>query len=108
MKDLHTALIELKRHAESGTVHTPSVGICYNLFYDSLGNPVRFPDGTSRHLADLCEKWPKYSGARAYPVPGLANPSPFGEYAGHTNKWVGEYGALRMELLDYLIERTKP
>ena len=69
--------------------------------------------------------WPKYSGCNAYPVPSPdldpAEYEPedhreaaYAAYAAYTylkaEAWdrTKHYGALRYELLDFLIERTKP
>lgn len=51
--------------------------------------------------------WPKFSGDRAYPVPseciGESGCSIYNRV--HDNMYIGEYGKLRMELIDYLIEQ---
>lgn len=51
-------------------------------------------------LQSLFEEWPKYSGQPAFPIPGGA-----GAYFGSC-RWEGEYGALREELLQFMIEQT--
>ena len=63
----------------------------------------------------LAAEWPEYSGFPSYPI----RPTPYsmtysgareGFWAARRNKilWVGEYGAARQSLLDFLIERTAP
>lgn len=51
-------------------------------------------------LQSLFKEWPKYYGSRAFPIPGGA-----GDYFG-LRRWEGEYGELREELLQFLIEQT--
>lgn len=75
--------------------------------YDSSG----LPD----YVEELAAEWPAYSGFPTYPI----RPAPYisafvdvreGFWAGRRTKtlWVGEYGAARQSLLDFLIERTAP
>ena len=63
----------------------------------------------------LAAEWPEYSGFPSYPI----RPTPYsmtysgareGFWTARRTKtlWVGEYGAARQNLLDFLIERTKP
>lgn len=75
-------------------------GLCRNLashsMYDSL-------------LISIFSKWEKYSGDESYPVPdSLENinrdtDSHMCKYGTTTNMYEGEYGKLRLELLDFLI-----
>ena len=76
------------------------LGICYHCdTFESLGPRL------------LCKEvyrgWPHYSGNPIYPVPSPAVSSGLDEeelfYKGG-NMWVGDYGKLRLNLLDYLIE----
>lgn len=82
---------------ESLTKHIPSekMGICGNLCR-LCGEEVCFHDELCRHWR--C--WPKWSGSDMYPVPGDMLAYDF------KPKWTGEYGALRRELLDFLIARV--
>lgn len=67
-------------------------------------------------ITELSKKWPKFSGIPSHPVPvpdSLLNnyrksgiPS-VEIYDTVLNKWVGEYGELRRELLDFLIEELE-
>ncbi len=54
-------------------------------------------------LEDAFSKWPGFSGRKDYPV---THPSmnPIAAYATEENLWVGEYGARRIDLLNFLIE----
>lgn len=47
--------------------------------------------------------WEHYSGVLEYPVPGVDGLSPEGAYHSDTPMWSGEYGALRLNLVDHLI-----
>ena len=71
--------------------------------------------GLANYVEELAAEWPEYSGFPPYPT----RPSPYitsyedvrdDFWAARRNKtlWVGEYGAARQRLLDFLIERTKP
>ena len=82
-------------------------GLCYNVH----SAWVRF--GFSRHIDTssiikaIAPSWPKYSGNIDYPV---GSPNECSALYHHTraitgteNMWVGEYGKLRMEFLDFCI-----
>ena len=71
--------------------------------------------GLPSYPIKLAAEWPEYSGFPSYPI----RPTPYsmtysgareGFWAARRTKtlWVGEYGAARQSLLDFLIERTKP
>ena len=53
--------------------------------------------------------WPKFSGSIRYPVPSPNGRPPSEEYywAQGGTMWEGEYGKLRLELLDFLIEELE-
>jgi len=62
-----------------------------------------------RVIESLSPEWPKFSGVVGHPVPStndeLTPKGMFGHATDYGELWVGEYGALRMELLDFLIEQ---
>jgi hypothetical protein len=71
--------------------------------------------GLPNYVDELAAEWPEYSGFPSYPI----RPAPYittysdvrdGFWIARRNKtlWVGEYGAARQSLLDFLIERTAP
>ena len=71
--------------------------------------------GLEAYVEELAAEWPEYSGFPSYPV----RPAPYittysgareGFWAARRTGalWVGEYGAARQNLLDFLIERTAP
>ena len=88
--------------------------------------------GLEDYVEELAAEWPEYSGFPSYPIklaaewpayPGFPSypirPTPYSmTYSGAREGfwaarrtgalWVGEYGAARQSLLDFLIERTKP
>lgn len=71
-------------------------GICNSV-------PVYF-DRNGLLLPSLFKAWPKFSGMLSFPVPHPTEPVSAGAaYYSAENKWEGEYGALRMELLDFCI-----
>lgn len=70
-------------------------GICNNV-----------PVYLDRLLFSLFKAWPKFSGTLSFPVPHPAEPfsaAAARAYYFAKDKWEGEYGALRMELLDFCI-----
>ena len=85
-------LLEALLALRGGELHYPSSGICPNLeFLIEIDDEI---------LRELMSGWPKHSGDMYYPVPGGRD-----AYYESMNKWEGEYGALRRELLDYMIEQ---
>ena len=88
--------------------------------------------GLEAYVEELAAEWPEYSGFPSYPIklaaerPGYSGfpsfpirPAPYiTTYSGAREGflaarrtgalWLGEYGAARQNLLDFLIERTKP
>ena len=81
-------------------------GICHAINYNSMGTPLRKPSGSLTAIADLMTQWPKWSGERTFPVPHPEGKCPRRAFY-NLPIWEGPYGALRRELLDYLIERLK-
>lgn len=104
---LHRELTRLRRDVELG-VQPKSGGICYNTFYDSEGNRTITLAGAVWELGDLCLKWPKAVDSEGFPVPCPGYTDPAEGYHATEDKWAGEYGALRIELLDWLIQETAP
>ena len=71
--------------------------------------------GLPDYVEELAAEWPAYSGFPSYPI----RPAPYITTCGDVREgfwaasrtgalWLGEYGAARQNLLDFLIERTKP
>ena len=91
----------------------PTMGICGNLDYklaSELG--AKMTDyfileedlgiSTYQWVGETSQLWPKWSGHYVMPVP---TPSLEGWVL--THKWEGEYGELRRELLQFLIEELE-
>lgn len=105
--DLHEALKVVKLKVETGTVESYHA-ICAAVDKLELDTFVPAAD----QLKPLFKRWPKYSGFEIYPVPSPDSARTSFEmfyYAQDKDAlWEGEYGALRMELLDFLIQETQP
>ena len=52
-------------------------------------------------------KWPKFSGDVQFPINDPYNEVSAHKAYGYLPKWTGEYGALRFELLDHVIDCLK-
>lgn len=89
-KEHLSAVLEALIRVKGGEITDAFFGICYNA--DNL------IDNNDEHdayevVVHYSPKWPKSTGNPDEPIP----------YKG-LNKWTGEYGQLRYELLDFLIE----
>ena len=104
---LHRELARLRHDVALG-IQIKYYGICYNTLYDSEGTIKIKLASASRDLRDLCRKWPKAVNFDRYPVPCPGYTNPAEGYRATEDKWAGEYGLLRMELLDWLIQETAP
>ena len=104
---LHRELTRLRHDVALG-IQPECNGICWNTFYDGAGNRAIKLAGAIWDLRDLCRKWSKATNFDEYPVPCPGYTDPRMGYYATEDKWVGEYGALRMELLDWLIQETAP
>ena len=91
--------------------------ICFMLqdLHYQQSNTVYNSSGMPEYVEELTAEWPAYSGFAPYPI----RPAPhisayvdvrddFWEARRNKTLWVGEYGAARQSLLDFLIERTAP
>lgn len=82
----------------------PEYGICSNARETAHRDPEVWYRWDIRLMMDITEKWPKYSGDSLYPIPGgLPSYKDAREYGLMWDKGT-VYGALRWELLDWLIE----
>lgn len=121
---VHTALLRLRNLGPQLAL----CGICANLecylqdIFEEKGLDLDADVLARQLMLYTARKWPKHSGCNTYPIPhpdwGRAESTEF-EYtdAAHTaytclkdDAWdrTKPYGALRYELLNFLIERTKP
>ena len=88
--------------------------------------------GLPDYVEELVAEWPAYSGFRSYPIKLVAECPAYSGFPSYPIRpaphisafvdvrkdfwvarrtgdlWVGEYGAARQDLLDFLIERTAP
>ena len=104
---LHRELTRLRHDVTLG-IQLNYNGICFNTIYDGAGSFTLELASASRDLRDLCRKWPKAVNFDHYPVPCPGYTNPAEGYHATEDKWVGEYGLLRIELLDWLIQETAP
>mgnify|MGYP006899689631 CR=1 FL=1 len=87
-------------------------GICENVqMYNIVrGKNLRTVVIHSR-LKELFIGWPKFSGMRSYPVPigdpNVTDISAAAYFMEAENMYIGDYGKLRIELIDYLIEQLE-
>lgn len=75
-------------------------GICREFYRHCRGD-----DHYGEDLRRLFKLWPKFSGYSGYPVPGGF--TAFWRAAGTKYMWSGEYGNLRKELLNFMIEQLE-
>ena len=60
------------------------------------------------NVRSLFTTWPESSGNPIYPVPSYdSDDDPTGAYDEACNKWIGEYGAARMRLLNHCIREVE-
>ena len=107
---LHHLLLEL----QDSTKYDSICFMLQDLHHQQFNISYSWPD-LSGYVEELAAEWPAYSGFPSYPI----RPAPYisafvdvreGFWAARQAKtlWVGEYGAARQNLLDFLIERTAP
>lgn len=100
MQTLHELLLRVK----AGERHI-SFGIC-----SAVNNLLPQLDkyAYSDCLDALFTQWPENSGVFRYPVPGPDGYNPRLAFLLSKDVWIGEYGAARLRLLDFLIAKTTP
>ena len=109
-ENLHQLLLQMRDSVKYDS-------ICFMLqdLYHQQFNTSYNWSGLPDYVEELAAEWPEYSGFPSYPI----RPTPYisayadvrdGFWASRQAKtlWVGEYGAARQSLLDFLIERTAP
>lgn len=84
-----------------------TMGICHNIDLAGymFGYSTTELEMVNNVFKDLAEQWPKYSGYESYPVPST-NPDigPGRCFYETRNLWIGPYGDLRRELLEFCID----
>ena len=94
-------VVKILKNIVKGERYDSSVGLCANIYDQSLH--ARIPVHGSE-LSDYFEAWPKYSGVIKFPVPSpLGSPPEFQYWQSH-NMYGGEYGLLRLELAQFIVE----
>lgn len=116
---LLTALIKLRSEVDDfkkagaipdifATTTSPRFGICFNVGVIVKGlTEIRTLDDIVEErclMHIIFKEWEHYSGVLAYPVKGVNGEDSETAYENTNNMWVGEYGQLRIELLDHMIE----
>ena len=105
---LHHLLLQMRDSAKYDS-------ICFMLqdLYSQQFN-TRY-DGLLDYVEELAAEWPEYSGYASYPIRPAPHITTYEDESGgfwearrSKTLWVGEYGAARQRLLDFLIERTAP
>ena len=86
------ALVSLKEH-----VPDTYVGICCNVW-------LVCGEDAEDWICAVAQHWAKFSGDGKHPVPHPDFTCPVAAYQLVRDNWTGEYGQLRYELLDFLIE----
>lgn len=95
-----------------------STGICTNIYYDLKKNQNQImPDRTRSFMNmiyGILQKtfitWPHYSGELGYPIPSITKSTPkqcYMEMRKINGMYVGEYGRLRRDLVDWVISELK-
>lgn len=81
----------------------------HNQQFNTGYNSIRMPE----FVEELAAEWPEYSGFAEYPIRPSQYITTYVDvreifWMARRSKtlWVGEYGAARIRLLDFLIERT--
>ena len=100
---LHEELVALKAGIAKN-LHRKDYGICTNL-------PVYARRTSQERLRTLFVQWSEFSGDHNYPVRAPSGEHPQDYYWDSKDSegiWKGDYGAARIRLLDFLIERTAP
>ena len=107
---LHQLLLQL----QDSTKYDSICFMLQDLYHQQSITGYNF-SGLPNYVEELVAEWPAYSGFPSFPIRPAPYISAYADvredfWAARRNKtlWVGEYGAARQNLLDFLIERTKP
>lgn len=92
-----------QRAKSSERLECDTTSIC--CYFDRDPDVCKLSDRNSI-LFGLFDLWPKTTHSFAYPVPDPDHVCARAAYqrARHNGMWVGKYGALRMELLEWMID----
>ena len=105
--DMLVAMRSIKEMLKDGTLPCMTFGICTNL--DAVIRCTRKDDVLLVSIIrdKLFSTWPKFSGDTSFPVPSDIDYDCRSTYIRATNKWVGKYGDLRLELLNHCISELE-
>lgn len=96
-----SAVLDALIRVKGGEIALLEYGICFNSQELLIKAGYYSYEGV---LSDLYRRWIKFSGDISYPVPDPRGGDARYVYKFTPNLWEGEYGALRYELLDFLID----
>ena len=105
-KQILSALKAIKNNKE---YRYPSTGICNGIRHYLEGrSDIYFTVRDSHTIQELMKEWPKHSGNNEFPIT-VRGINPMKEYMGCYDKWdrKTEYGQLRWELLEWLINKLE-
>ena len=99
-------LLEALKRVQAGELPCPTMGICANvceIMYPEV-NDFKYEENIYRIIEEMSPRWPNYAGNPAYPVEG--SDQLFFSLSARSNRWNPEddHGALRLDLLAWLIE----
>jgi hypothetical protein len=104
-KKLNQILIGIRDRINSGGEARKCSAICGLVHFEAFESEDCY--NIDSVLKSLFVKWPKYSGDRFFPVPSSYQRTAQSAFWDAADKWTGEYGALRMELLKFMIRETR-
>ena len=99
-------ILEALKKIQAGNRPLPELGICANV-YEILGSrreDLALEENIYSVIEEMSPRWPNYAGDPAYPVEGSSEL--FWYVGAKRNRWNPEddHGALRLDLLAWLIE----
>lgn len=100
-KEHLSAVLDALIRVKGGEIALLEYGICFNVKELLIKEGYYSYGGV---LSDLYRRWVKFSGDISYPVPDPRGGDARYAYKFTASLWEGEQGALRYELLDFLID----
>lgn len=110
METIKQRMLRYLRDMQTGKGMDTQVGICLNINQRFGASPLNCAEflAIPRIYKRLMDSWPKHSGHRIYPVPGVNGMSAIDTYHHYHNLWGNdEYGMLRKELLAHMISELE-
>jgi hypothetical protein len=109
------AIVKVLQDIIEGNMEEPIYGLCTNVWcgldiaFES-SPPMRESAADAWHELQevMYPKWPKYSGYEGFPVPATEGYQDAGtQYTLTEFKYSGEYGELRLELAQFIVNELK-